>query len=269
MKKTNLQLASFLAILVIIGSMNLVTAENQDIQSLMRNGSSLLYGGNFEESMPFFDQVLKIQPNNTNALNDKGVALGGQGEYDQAISYFDRVLKIDPKNVHALNNKAAALVRIGKYDEAMSVVNQVLQIDPKNVVAHSNKEAILNNNTLTLQEANSEGLSVFWNLQLFNSEGQLVGYLEPNKIVIPNLSLLNAVLDTDTTLNRTIIEKDGKKYEKIIIPNNPSYSGIDLQVTKTGFEKEGQWLFYAYHNGYILSDGDIAMEKWIIVRPLK
>lgn len=269
MEKNDLFLTVFLTVAVIIGSTHSVMATNQDIQSLMRNGSSLLYDGYYKESIPIFDQILKVQPNNTEALNNKGVALGGEGEYGEAITYFDHVLQIDPTNIHALNNKAAALIKIGNYDEAMSVMNQVLQLDPKNPVALSNKKAMQNNNTATSQESSLEGLSVYWSLQLYNPKGQLVGYLEPNRVVIPNLPLLNAVLNTDTTLNKTIIEKNGTKYEKFVIANKSSYFGKDLQVTKTGLFKEGYWLFYAYHNGYVLSNGDFTLEKWIIVRPLK
>jgi len=54
-------------------------------------------------------KALTIDPNNTAALNNKGLALAKLGEYDKSIAYFDKALTIDPTDAYSLNNKKSTL----------------------------------------------------------------------------------------------------------------------------------------------------------------
>jgi hypothetical protein len=57
--------------------------------------------------------VLAIEPNDIDALYNKGVDLGYLGRYQEAIDYYDRVLAIDPNDIDALTNRALALDSLG------------------------------------------------------------------------------------------------------------------------------------------------------------
>ena len=50
-------------------------------------------------------------------------------------------------------------------------------------------------------------------LQLRNSDGQLVTYIEPSTLYIRNINMVHEFLDTKE--NKKIIEKDGEKLESI------------------------------------------------------
>jgi tetratricopeptide (TPR) repeat protein len=52
---------------------------------------------------------LTIEPDNVDALNNIGAALGSLGNFTEAIKYFDKVLAIEPDNVKALISKDKAL----------------------------------------------------------------------------------------------------------------------------------------------------------------
>ena len=52
-----------------------------------------------------FDKSLAINPNNTDALNGKGVALAKLNNFDEAIASFDKALAIKPNNTDALNEQ--------------------------------------------------------------------------------------------------------------------------------------------------------------------
>ena len=54
-------------------------------------------------------KYVDIDPNNVDALNNKGIILANQGNYTGAMDYFDKVLAIEPKNVGALINKGIIL----------------------------------------------------------------------------------------------------------------------------------------------------------------
>ena len=75
------------------------------LQSLIKNGNNAIYAKNFTGAISYFDQALKINPNNTNALINKGVALGNLQNFTGAISYFDQALKINPNNTDAIKQQ--------------------------------------------------------------------------------------------------------------------------------------------------------------------
>jgi len=61
-----------------------------------------------------YDKALAIQPNDTNALSNKGVALYDLGKFREAIVTYDKVLALNPNDIYAINNKVNALGKIGK-----------------------------------------------------------------------------------------------------------------------------------------------------------
>jgi tetratricopeptide (TPR) repeat protein len=83
-------------------------AVSQDIAT----GVSFAKMGEYNESIAYFNKALTIDPNNTAALNNKGLALAKLGEYDKSITYFDKALTIDPTDAYSLNNKKSTLEEI-------------------------------------------------------------------------------------------------------------------------------------------------------------
>jgi len=57
----------------------------------------------YENALIYFDKVLDIVPNATEALHGKGITLSHLGDYENAIDYFERVLEIEPDNVSVIN----------------------------------------------------------------------------------------------------------------------------------------------------------------------
>ena len=104
-----------------------------DLLSL--KGTSLLGVGKSEEAITCFDKALKLNPNETNALYNKGnvlVKLGNidsrsvnvwvrkgnlhcyQDEYSEAVDCYDHALNIDSNLGYAWYNKGQALLRIDR-----------------------------------------------------------------------------------------------------------------------------------------------------------
>jgi Flp pilus assembly protein TadD len=61
--------------------------------------------------------VLAIEPNNVNALNNKGIALDKLGRHEEAIAYLNRALAIAPNNVNAPNYNGNVLARLQESDQ--------------------------------------------------------------------------------------------------------------------------------------------------------
>ncbi len=80
----------------------------------------------FTEAIACYDQVLKLNPHNADALNNKGVAYAALKKYEDAIVNFDKALSIHPDYKHALHNKGHAFAKLKKYREAIACYDQVL-----------------------------------------------------------------------------------------------------------------------------------------------
>jgi tetratricopeptide (TPR) repeat protein len=120
-------------------------APELDIDYVIKNGNAHYYAGEYDEAIVLYDLVLKVDPRQADALNNKGLALNNLGRCEEAVFWLDRVLKIDPKDVAALNNKGLALTGLGRYEDAISWFDKALKIDSKYVAALSNKGFALNN----------------------------------------------------------------------------------------------------------------------------
>jgi len=68
-------------------------------------------------------------------------------KYDEAMAKIEKVLKINPTNRTALNNKGNILVNMKKTDEAIDCYNQVLKLDPDYGIAQENLRVVQSKST--------------------------------------------------------------------------------------------------------------------------
>ena len=114
----------------------------------------------------------------------------------------------------------------------------------------------------------TRSIFIFVQTQIRNSDGQLVAYLEENKVFIPNLDLLNIYLDTQSP-QQTFV-KAGQKYDLIHLEFPQKISGYDV-ISKTAFgivvDNKQVMMAYSDHDGYPLVSGDTVTSIWTIIRP--
>lgn len=108
-------------------------------------------------------------------------------------------------------------------------------------------------------------------LQLRNSDGHIVSYIEGTKIVFIKPDKLNQFLDTLPD-KKTII-KNGKKFELFqwIGPSEKytkfhSWSGYELRVLP--INGKYQTVLMILHNAYQTQPGDTATVRWTVLRPI-
>lgn len=78
-----------------------------------------------------FNKVIKLNPNNALAYNNRGIAYGIKGEIDKAVVDFEKALKIDPNCVNAY---------IGLWHTGINKPN----INPKQLLSYCNKALQIN-----------------------------------------------------------------------------------------------------------------------------
>ena len=97
----------------------------------------------YHDAVRYYDMILDLEPENSQALNNKGIILWANKKYKLAIELFDQVLELDKTNAEALINKAASLNRLGEKDAALKLYDELLEYDNTNTDAWSNKGVIL------------------------------------------------------------------------------------------------------------------------------
>jgi len=102
-------------------------------------------------------------------------------------------------------------------------------------------------------------------VQLRDSDGQLVAYYEPTRIWVPDSKLTHEYLDTKE--NKSIISKDGRNLEVITWEQSESYRGGDYE-TAFGFYKDGDLAIVDYVDGFLVEPGDTSSQFWTVVRPV-
>src|SRR5271157_692852 len=85
-----------------------------------------------DEALKAYDKAIEINPQNTDAWNNKGDALSKQNKYDEALKAFDKAIEINPQNTDAWNNKGDALSKQNKSDEAKKAYDKAIEIDSQN-----------------------------------------------------------------------------------------------------------------------------------------
>ncbi|MDW0327952.1 MAG: tetratricopeptide repeat protein, partial [Nitrososphaeraceae archaeon] len=64
------------------------------------------------------DEILEIDPNNTDALGNKANVMSKRGKFDDALKYIDRSLRINNKSIETWKNKAELLRWLGDSEGA-------------------------------------------------------------------------------------------------------------------------------------------------------
>jgi len=109
-------------------------------------------------------------------------------------------------------------------------------------------------------------LEVSLQLQLRNSEGQLITYIEPTTMYIINIFWVHQFLDTIE--NKTIIEKDGQMVELIQYEQTARFSKVGQYATY-GMVHNGNYVITFRHDGYLSSPGDTLDVSWKIIRTIQ
>jgi tetratricopeptide (TPR) repeat protein len=118
----------------------------EEHQTLSRKADLLFELGNlhsvaqdYEEAIASYDQALKFKPDDHQAWNNRGIALGELGRNEEAIASYDQALKFKPDDHQAWNNRGIALGELGRNEEAIASYDQAVEIKPDKDEAWNNR----------------------------------------------------------------------------------------------------------------------------------
>jgi tetratricopeptide (TPR) repeat protein len=121
---------------------SLVKADYQK-NKLLKKGLHLMADERLEDAVKVFDQVLRLDPINTEALLKLGYSKFHLDDYAGALQAYDRVLDIDVANSEAWNLKSLVHYQQKNYAKALDCVEKSLESDPAFGMAWYNKACYL------------------------------------------------------------------------------------------------------------------------------
>lgn len=109
------------------------TSSQQEMMQLyLMEGDIYLEANNHQKAYDIYEKALKEMPDSTNLLYAHAIAAEKLNRVDIAERDLRDVLKIDPNNVQALNALGYTLAdRTNRYSEALGLIQRAMTLDPK------------------------------------------------------------------------------------------------------------------------------------------
>ena len=95
-----------------------------------------------------FKEVIKLDPNASNAFNNLGLAYLGINKLEEAITAFQTAIKLEPTVAFFHNNLGDAYYRQGKFEQAISEWKLAIELEPE----YSEFKSTLYGDDRTIQE---------------------------------------------------------------------------------------------------------------------
>ncbi len=107
-------------------------------------GIILSHLGDIVEAIAAFDQALAIDPNNTEAMLQKGGMLNDRcGLHDEAIKLFNKASQLSPENPICWWDLSQAFIGKNDYEEALQCIDKVIELNPLYPGAMRNRVVLL------------------------------------------------------------------------------------------------------------------------------
>jgi len=123
-----------------ISEYDLIINENPNNADAINN-RGLAYNliGNTEQAIKDFDRAIHLDPDGFDIFNSRGIAYHKIGELDKAIADFNRSIEINPNYINAYGNRGNVYFDMERYEEALHDYNQLIKIDPKDKLVYSRR----------------------------------------------------------------------------------------------------------------------------------
>lgn len=108
-------------------------------QATLQTAFALHRRGQLAQAQELYEDVLRGEPNNFEALHHLGLILCQQRQFSRGIRFFDRATRIDPGNADCHNNRGNALRELGRLDEAVASYDKAIKLRPDQAEGHCNR----------------------------------------------------------------------------------------------------------------------------------
>lgn len=132
-------------------------------QILVLKSNALITLDMMDEANEAFDEILKMNPQNTTILYQKSNYLEVNGKLEESLKCIEKVIKIDC-NLSAILSKARILLKLKRFDEAEKLLNLAFEMEPKSRPAMNLKSKLIkekSNSTIAPHDFMIKGLDAW------------------------------------------------------------------------------------------------------------
>ena len=121
---------------------NILKLQPDHSDALHLLGTIRLQQQRYEDAVGLITASLRQRPDSAEALSNLGIGLARLGRHDQALASYEKALVLKPDYAEALNNCGSALDQLGRHDEAIAKYDSALTL-PDYVGALKNRGTAL------------------------------------------------------------------------------------------------------------------------------
>ena len=99
-----------------------------DVHVMLENAIEHYNNGRTQEAVQLSKKILKISPNDPDALNLLGIMAFQMGQLDTAIKLIQQAIRNDPNRPSFLNNLGNVLVEQNRIEEALKINNAYIHV---------------------------------------------------------------------------------------------------------------------------------------------
>ena len=114
----------------------------EDAQALNDRGEALLELGRFAEALAHFDRAILRKPDSAPTFNNRGRALKQLKRLDDALASYDQAIALQPDFAPAFNSRGNLLRELDRWDEAVASFDRVIALQPDYPAAIMNRGMI-------------------------------------------------------------------------------------------------------------------------------
>ncbi len=94
-------------------------------------------------AIDFMSQAIALSPEAAPMYGNRGLALAAAGRQEEALADFDRAIALQPDLAAPHHNRGAALQALGRTEEAIASYDRALQLNPRNAGVFNDRGASL------------------------------------------------------------------------------------------------------------------------------
>lgn len=216
------------------------------VQEILSKGLYAYLSGKYDQSISYFREILKIEPNHLNTLLRIGDAYFHERNYAEAIRYHRKARKIDEKNLEALFGLVNDYVMSGSPDEAVSSLQEVVKKDSSNI------EALVRLRDIYIKMGKWDGAH--------ESQGRIVKHRRDNK---EDMKLLMGLrFEFARSLYKRNDREKSKKVLKTIIRSDKDFAPAYIALGDIFIEEgDGADAAEMWEKGYYQNFNEILLHK--------
>ena len=113
--------------------------DQEKIKKLMAAAEAKFDNKDYEGVIKDLDEVIQLDPENSNAWSNRGAAKANLERFEDAINDYDEAIRLDPENSDAWNNRGAAKANLKQFEDAINDYDKAIDLNPESPIFLKNR----------------------------------------------------------------------------------------------------------------------------------